>query len=82
MDSSGKRVAFRAIHDVREIYESLDDRVRAGFGAVAEDGITVRWDKNFWKLARRLAARRREFAMYGGVRFGGAITIERYQRSG
>src|SRR5215467_13646531 len=75
--ASGERVPFRPIRDVREIYESLDDRVMAGFGGVAEYGITVRWNKNFLKIARLLVERRREFAMYGGVRFGGALTIER-----
>ncbi|HEY6343238.1 MAG TPA: FAD-dependent oxidoreductase [Bryobacteraceae bacterium] len=77
VEPSGTRVPFRAIRDVREIYESLDDRVMAGFGGVAEYGITVRWNKNFLKIARLLVERRREFAMYGGVRFGGAITVER-----
>ncbi len=48
----------------------------AGFGGVAEYGITVRWDKNFLKIIRLLLERRREFAMFGGVRFGGALTIE------
>ncbi len=35
----GERVPFRPIHDVNELYESLDDRVMAGFGGVAEYGI-------------------------------------------
>ena len=48
----------------------------AGFGGVAEYGITVRWDKNFLKIIRLLLERRREFAMFGGVRFGGALTID------
>jgi NADPH-dependent glutamate synthase beta subunit-like oxidoreductase/NAD(P)H-flavin reductase len=74
--ASGERTPFRPIRDVREIYESLDDRVMAGFGGVAEYGITVRWNKNFLKVARLLVERRREFAMYGGVRFGGTITID------
>jgi NADPH-dependent glutamate synthase beta subunit-like oxidoreductase/NAD(P)H-flavin reductase len=74
---SGERAPFRPIRDVREIYESLDDRVMAGFGGVAEYGITVRWNKNFLKVVRLLVERRREFAMYGGVRFGGTITIDR-----
>jgi NADPH-dependent glutamate synthase beta subunit-like oxidoreductase/NAD(P)H-flavin reductase len=73
----GRRVPFRPIRDVREIYESLDDRVMAGFGGVAEYGITVRWNKNFLKIARLLIERRREFAVYGGVRFGGTITVDR-----
>ncbi|HEY7336751.1 MAG TPA: FAD-dependent oxidoreductase [Bryobacteraceae bacterium] len=77
VQASGERVPFRPIRDVREIYESLDDRVMAGFGGVAEYGITVRWNKNFLKVARLLIERRREFAMYGGVRFGGTITIDR-----
>ncbi|MEI9814476.1 MAG: FAD-dependent oxidoreductase [Acidobacteriota bacterium] len=72
----GERVPFRAIHDVTELYESLDDRVMAGFGGVAEYGITVRWNKNFLKIIRLLLERRREFSMFGGVRFGGTITID------
>jgi NADPH-dependent glutamate synthase beta subunit-like oxidoreductase/NAD(P)H-flavin reductase len=48
----------------------------AGFGGVAEYGITVRWDKNFLKVIRLLLERRAQFAMYGGVRFGGTITID------
>ena len=72
----GVRVPFKPIHDVREIQESLDDRVLAGFGGVAEYGITVRWDKNFLKLIRLLLERRAEFNMFGGVRFGGTITVD------
>ncbi|HLH43580.1 MAG TPA: FAD-dependent oxidoreductase [Bryobacteraceae bacterium] len=82
VEPSGRRVPFRPIYDVREIYESLDDRVMAGFGGVAEYGITVRWNKNFLKIARLLVERRREFAIYGGVRFGGAITVDRAFRLG
>src|SRR5437879_9090578 len=48
----------------------------AGFGGVAEYGITVRWDKNFLKLGRLLPERRAQFAMYGGVRFGGTVSVE------
>src|SRR5262249_12895908 len=39
-------------------------------------GITVRWDKNFLKLIRLLLERREEFKMFGGVRFGGTLTID------
>ncbi|HKX08161.1 MAG TPA: FAD-dependent oxidoreductase [Stellaceae bacterium] len=76
IDAHGKRHAFRPIRDVEELRESLDSRTMAGFGGVAEYGITVRWDKNFLKLIRLLLERRREFVMYGGVRFGGTLTIE------
>src|SRR5438874_3045125 len=48
----------------------------AGFGGVAEYGITVRWDKNFLKIIRLLLERRRQFAMFGGVRFGGTLSVE------
>ena len=72
----GSRVPFRPIHDITEIYERLDERVMAGFGGVAEYGITVRWNKNFLKVIRLLIERRREFSMYGGVRFGGTLTID------
>ena len=48
----------------------------AGFGGVAEYGITVRWDKNFLKLIRLVLERRDRFGMYGGVRFGGTLDAE------
>jgi NADPH-dependent glutamate synthase beta subunit-like oxidoreductase/NAD(P)H-flavin reductase len=73
---SGGRVAFQPVRDVRTLYENLDERVMAGFGGVAEYGITVRWNKNYLKVIRLLLERRREFAMYGGVRFGGTITVD------
>lgn len=76
MDESGRRVPFRPIIDASELYEDLGERILAGFGGVAEYGITVRWDKNFLKLIRLLLERRRNFRMYGAVRFGGTITIE------
>jgi len=64
------------IRDFRGLYEDLDKRVLAGFGGVAEYGITVRWDKNFLKLIYLVLARRNTFRSYGGVRFGGTLTIE------
>jgi NADPH-dependent glutamate synthase beta subunit-like oxidoreductase/NAD(P)H-flavin reductase len=72
----GKRQPFRPIRDVASLVDGLDDRVMAGFGGVAEYGITVRWDKNFLKIVRLLLERRGQFAMYGGVRFGGTIGID------
>ena len=72
----GERVLFHPIRDVNDLYESLDDRVMAGFGGVAEYGITVRWNKNFLKIIRLLLERREEFRMFGGVRFGGTLTVE------
>jgi NADPH-dependent glutamate synthase beta subunit-like oxidoreductase/NAD(P)H-flavin reductase len=76
VDAHGARIPFRAIRDVSELREPLDARVMAGFGGVAEYGITVRWDKNFLKLIRLLLERRGEFKMFGGVRFGGTLTID------
>ena len=76
VDANGRRTPFRPIYDVEELYESLDDRVMAGFGGVAEYGITVRWNKNFLKIVRLLLERRNEFSMFGGVRFGGTMSIE------
>ena len=76
VDAAGTRVAFEPIHDVESLYESLDDRIMAGFGGVAEYGITVRWDKNFLKVIRLLLQRRAEFALFGGVRFGGTLEVD------
>lgn len=70
----GERTAFDPVLDINDIREELDDRIMAGFGGVAEYGITVRWDKNFLKITRLLVERRARFRMYGGVRFGAQIT--------
>ncbi len=72
----GTRVPFAPIRDIGDLHESLAERVMAGFGGVAEYGITVRWDKNFLKVIRLLLERREEFALYGGVRFGGTVTLD------
>ncbi len=74
--ADGSRVPFQPIRDIASLHESLNDRVMAGFGGVAEYGITVRWDKNFLKIIRLLLERRTEFSMIGGVRFGGTVTLE------
>jgi len=76
VDADGRRVPIQPVRDVESLREPLDDRVMAGFGGVAEYGITVRWDKNFLKMARLLVERRGQFAVFGGVRFGGTITAE------
>ena len=64
------------IKDVTSLYEELDNRIMAGFGGVAEYGITVRWNKNFLKLIRLLLERRARFAYAGGVRMGGTLTLQ------
>ncbi|MDP7602165.1 MAG: FAD-dependent oxidoreductase, partial [Rhodospirillales bacterium] len=76
VDAMGERVPFKPIRDIQELEESLDDRIMAGFGGVAEYGITVRWDKNFLKIIRLLVERRRQFAMFGAVRFGSTLTVD------
>ncbi len=67
--------ATAPIRDADALFEDLDDRIMAGFGGVAEYGITVRWNKNYLKLVRLLLERRAQFAMFGGVRFGGGATL-------
>ncbi|WP_435020657.1 FAD-dependent oxidoreductase [Tundrisphaera sp. TA3] len=76
VDPLGRRRPFRPLRNISDIYERLDERVMAGFGGVAEYGITVRWNKNFLKVIRLLLERRSEFAMFGGIRFGGTLTID------
>jgi NADPH-dependent glutamate synthase beta subunit-like oxidoreductase/NAD(P)H-flavin reductase len=65
---------FNPIKNYADLTEALDQRITAGFGGVAEYGITVRWDKNFLRVIRLLLERRSAFALYGGVRFGGTLT--------
>lgn len=74
--ADGSRTAFAPVMDVEDMSEALDQRIPAGFGGVAEYGITVRWNKNFLKVVRLLLERRPEFSMFGGVRFGGTMTAE------
>lgn len=64
------------IYSYEQLKEDLDSRVLAGFGGVAEYGITVRWDKNFLKLIYISLLRRPYFQVFGGVRFGGTIRVE------
>ncbi|MDP2209717.1 MAG: FAD-dependent oxidoreductase [Bacteroidota bacterium] len=66
----------RPIRDINELRKPLDERVMAGFGGVSEYGITVRWDKNFLNVIYLTLMRRKNFKVFGGVRFGGTITIE------
>ena len=68
--------AFLPVSDFAALEEPLDERVMAGFGGVAEYGITVRWNKNFLKVIHVLLQRRARFALHGGVRFGGTLTGE------
>jgi NADPH-dependent glutamate synthase beta subunit-like oxidoreductase/NAD(P)H-flavin reductase len=74
--ADGSRGKFTPIKDIKTLYEALDERSLAGFGGVAEYGITVRWDKNYLKIIRLLLERREQFAMFGGVRFGSSLTYE------
>ena len=66
----------RAVEDWRELASPLDERRLAGFGGVAEYGITVRWDKSFLGALYLNLARRRTFRVHGGVRFGGTLDAE------
>ncbi len=76
VNAAGDRVPFSPVYDASALSEPLDDRIMAGFGGVAEYGITVRWDKSFLKIIRLLLERRVQFALFGGVRFGGTVTAE------
>lgn len=66
----------RTVKDVNVLIDQLENRVLNGFGGVAEYGITVRWDKNFLKMIYLNLVRRSKFKVYGGVRFGGTVSIE------
>jgi NADPH-dependent glutamate synthase beta subunit-like oxidoreductase/NAD(P)H-flavin reductase len=68
--------AMKPVRDWRLLTRELDERVLEGFGGVSEYGITVRWDKNFLTLIHLTLARRENLRIFGGVRFGGTMTIE------
>ena len=67
---------FMPVRDFGTLKTSLSRRVLAGFGGVSEYGITVRWDKNFLTVLQLNLMRRRHFRVYGGVRFGGTLSLE------
>jgi len=66
----------RAVERWDELSTPLDTRRLAGFGGVAEYGITVRWDKSFLGALHLTLARRAGFRVYGGVRFGGTVDAD------
>jgi NADPH-dependent glutamate synthase beta subunit-like oxidoreductase/NAD(P)H-flavin reductase len=68
--------APRPVQWAQSLFGELDERRLLGFGGVSEYGITVRWDKNFLTVMYLTLARNRHIRMYGGVRFGGTITLD------
>ncbi|WP_394827500.1 FAD-dependent oxidoreductase [Pendulispora albinea] len=64
------------VHDFQKLYGELDERILLGFGGVSEYGITVRWDKNFLTVVYVTLARHRNLRIYGGIRFGGTLTLD------
>ncbi|HJN38127.1 MAG TPA: FAD-dependent oxidoreductase [Gammaproteobacteria bacterium] len=70
------------IQDYQQLWKDLDQRSIVGFGGVAEYGITARWDKNFLTLIYLGLLRWDRFRVYGGVRFGGTVTVESIQKMG
>ncbi len=74
---TGKRKDYpKPIKNLNEITDELDQRIMTGFGGVSEYGITTRWEKNFLKVIYLTLARRDKLKIYGGIRFGGTITID------
>jgi NADPH-dependent glutamate synthase beta subunit-like oxidoreductase/NAD(P)H-flavin reductase len=71
-----RELVVQPVRSYKQLEEELDERVMTGFGGVAESGITVRWDKNFLKLIYLSLSRREHFQVFGGVRFGGTVTVD------
>ncbi len=66
----------KPIQNTSELKKDLDERILMGFGGVSEYGITVRWDKNFLAVIYLTLLRRKNTRFYGGVRFGGTLTLD------
>ena len=64
------------VRSAPSLYRELGERKLLGFGGVSEYGITVRWDKNFLTIVYLTLARNPHVRFFGGVRFGGTITLE------
>lgn len=71
-----EKLLHEPIYHFTDLREALDERLMAGFGGVAEYGITVRWDKNFLKLIYISLMRKPHFQVFGSVRFGGTVTVD------
>ena len=69
--------ALNPIKNSSELRQPLDTRQAGGFGGVAEYGITVRWDKNNLTILQMLLQRRATFTLFGGIRFGGTLTVDK-----
>ena len=76
LEALPEALILNPIHSFEELTERLSERVLAGFGGVAEYGITVRWDKNFLRLIYLSLLRRPYFQIFGNIRFGGTITVD------
>lgn len=70
------KITPRPVKDINDIKSELDQRILSGFGGVSEYGITVRWDKNYLTMLQLMLTRRKRFRAFGGIRFGGTLTIE------
>jgi NADPH-dependent glutamate synthase beta subunit-like oxidoreductase/NAD(P)H-flavin reductase len=68
--------SFGPVREWESLREPLGPRIGRGFGGVSEYGITVRWDKNFLMLVYLTLARRQGIRIFGGIRFGGTLTLE------
>jgi NADPH-dependent glutamate synthase beta subunit-like oxidoreductase/NAD(P)H-flavin reductase len=77
-----QEIVKNPVYQFSDLYETLDERLMAGFGGVAEYGITVRWDKNFLKLIYLSLLRKPYFQIFGSTRFGGTITVDDAWRMG
>lgn len=66
----------KPIQNFSDLKKELDERILMGFGGVSEYGITVRWDKNFLGVIYLSLLRRANLRFYGGVRFGGTLTLD------
>ena len=64
------------LKDFSALYGELDERILLGFGGVSEYGITARWDKNFLTLLYMTLSRNPQLRIYGGIRFGGTLTLD------
>jgi NADPH-dependent glutamate synthase beta subunit-like oxidoreductase/NAD(P)H-flavin reductase len=73
---AGGEAAPSPIEASSVLFSELAERRLLGFGGVSEYGITVRWDKNFLTIVALTIARNPNVKIYGGVRFGGTITLE------
>ena len=77
-----QRIIESPVKNFSEIQDLYNQIKPQGFGGVAEYGITDRWDKVNLITTRLLLEKRKNFQLFGGIKFGANINYEQAKEMG